>query len=223
MDIPLLKHVDGDELYGDFLPLIESSFGVTFPKNESARIRTFGEFCQVVQSQIPLIESSDCTMQQAFYKLRRTFALYVPGASFVPTTLLTDLLPRSRKHRARLIAAIESELGFPLNIVGLSSLGCGIVICAFLLSVGAFFYHWQAGGIGLLFTFAGVRPLEKLCQSVEVNTVRELVEKITREHYRQVRRNPATVNRQEIVSQLQALFQHELGIERSCLTPTAQL
>ena len=223
MDVPLLKHVDGDELYGDFLPLLEGSFGVKIAENESPPIRTFGEFCAVVQSQLPPTESPDCTMQQAFYKLRRAFTIHVLGVSFRPDTLLSDLLPRSRKHRARILTAVESELGFPLNIVGLSSLGCVIIICAFLLSAAAFLYQWQAGVIGLLLTFTGARLLEKYYQSVEVSTVRELVEKITREHYRQVRRNPNTANQQEIVSQLQALFAYELGIERSLLTSEAQL
>lgn len=222
MKTPLLKGVDGDTLYFEFLPLVENSFGLTFGETELDPIPTFGEFCNVVLAKLPTAERSDCTSQQAFYKLRQALASYVPATAIVPDAQLTELLPTSRKQREEIIEAVETTLGFPLYLTGLANWAGNAIIIGFVLSIWAFFYRWQAGAMGLLLTVAGGYLLGQFCQVLEVSTIREVVEKMTREHYRQVRRDPATTNRQEIVGQIQALFHHELGIERHRLTPPAR-
>jgi hypothetical protein len=221
MTAPLLKEVDGDTLYFEFLPLVENSFGFKFREDELESIATFGQFCEAVMKEMPLAATDDCTPQQAFYKLRRALAQHVPASAITPATLLEDLLPRSRKQREKIIEVVEAELGFSLNIFSLPDHFGTALLGAFMLSLGAFFYHWEAGITGLLLTFVSGYLAGKFCLALEVKTIRNLVERMTRENYRQVRRNPNTVNRHEIVPQIQALFQHELEIQPSRLTPNA--
>jgi hypothetical protein len=221
MATPLLKGIDGDSVL-DFVLVVEESFGLTFGETELNPVSTFGEFCTVVLAKLPTAGHSDCTSQQAFYKLRQALATHVPVADIVPNALLADLLPNSRKQQEEIIEAVETTLGFPLYLTGIANWAGNVLFSAFVFSLIGFLYRWQAGVAGLLLTAAGGYLLGRFCQVPEVSTIREVVEKMTREHYRQLRRDPATANRREIVEQLQALFHHELGIAHHRLTPAAR-
>ncbi|MDQ2795343.1 MAG: hypothetical protein M3Y12_15250 [Bacteroidota bacterium] len=221
MAIPLLKHVDGETLEFEFIPMVEESFGLSFGENELIPIATFGQFCDLVLAKLPLAEHADGTSQHAFYKLRQALAPHV-AAAIVPAASLAELLPKSRQQREKIIDAVEATLGFPLYLTGIAPWAGSTIVLTFLFSSVSFFYRWQAGTMGLLLTVAGGYLLGRFCQVWEVLTIRAVVAKMTREHYRQVRRAPATANRQEIVRELRALFHHELGIEHHLLTPHAR-
>jgi hypothetical protein len=222
MTTPLLKGVDGDTLEFEFIPMVEESFGITFGKTELHSVSTFGQFCDIIIAKLPPTKSSGCTSQQAFYKLRQALSPHVTAAAVVPAASLAELLPGSRKQREEIIEAVEAKLGFPLYLTGIATWAGEAILIAFLLSIASFFYQWQVGAVGLLLTVAGGYFLGRFYQVWEVPTIREVVAKMTREHYRQVRRTPATANQRETVEALQALFNHELGIEYHRLTPTAR-
>ena len=56
---------------------------------------------------------------------------------------------------------------------------------------------------------------------MDITTVGELSEKIAREHYRKVRRNPATINRNEVTKKVKELFIADLDLEEEVLTKEA--
>lgn len=54
----------------------------------------------------------------------------------------------------------------------------------------------------------------KLGKELTVSTVKDLAVKITAEHYRELRKVQNTVNRKELVKQIEVLFINDLGIEK---------
>lgn len=222
MNDKLLKGIDGDTISFEFVPLIERSLGLEFGESELEHVSTFGKFCEIVQGKLPHAENCDCTPQQAFYRFRGALAKHLPTSLITPTASLEALLPKSRGKREKLIEDLESELGFPLNITGIPDFILMIISGTFFLSIVAFFFHWQTGVVGLFLFFMSWHLTGKYCQRVEVQDIREVIERITRENYRQVRRNPDTINKHEIVPLIKSLFHHELGIEYARMTPDAR-
>ena len=219
-----LSEVDDEDLNLDLIPRIEKSFGFRFGESDLAQVTTFGEFCDVVLAKFPVTETTDCTSQQAFYKLRRLLALHIPGAAIMPSTSLTALLPRNRTSRKQILHAVETELGFPLAIIGMSAQAELFIFLAFLASLAAFFVSWQAGIIGLSLSTIMVDIASKLSNTIQGNTltIKDVVKKMTRQHYTQSRRNSFTVNRNEIVHQVKELFCYELSLKASALTRDAR-
>lgn len=80
-----LCNVDPDDI-SDVLIKIEKSFGFRFGDTELKDVKTFGELCDIITSKVPGENSSDCTTQQAFYKVRNAIAdvLLLDKASLTP-------------------------------------------------------------------------------------------------------------------------------------------
>jgi hypothetical protein len=63
----------------------------------------------------------------------------------------------------------------------------------------------------------------KFSNELNVSTVRELTEKISREHYSLARRQSGTVNRNEIVKTIQDVFMADHLLDREHLSKDATL
>ena len=64
-----LKDIDPEDIE-DLLVKIEQSFDIKFEGNELVHAKTFGQLCDHITNKIQLLNSADCTTQQAFYKLQ---------------------------------------------------------------------------------------------------------------------------------------------------------
>jgi len=216
-----LKNIDPDDI-GDVLQKAEKSFGFHFGDTELKDVKTFGELCDIITNKVQGDNSIDCTTQQAFYKLRDTIAttLHVNKSTLLTVdTRLRDLFPK--KHRRQQIKAIESALGFQTKVLRPKH---WIMTSLFLLLLASFvglFFYWQTGLAGLTFSIAGFWLSDRLGNELDLTTVGELAEKFAREHYKQVRRNPATVNRTEIAKKVIELFMTDLDLEENVLTREA--
>lgn len=216
--------IDAEELELDILPQIERSFNVKFYPAELANTCTFGELCEAVLAKLPVENAADCTSQQAFYKLRRAFATHVATQQILPSSKLEQLLPTGCQRR-RAVAAVESELGIKLRLLGMSTaiaysgaaLLAGSVICLF------FDHFRQLGMEGIALTTIGLDIASRIGTSLRFDTMRDLTEDVVDHHYRAIRRHPATVNRAEVVPQLCRIISQSCGLSPDELTAEAIL
>lgn len=91
-----------------------------------------------------------------------------------------------------------------------------------LTSLVGLFFNWQIGLLGLTFSIAGLWFANKIGNELDLQTVGQLAEKMTRENYLKSRRNPKTVNKNEIEKLLTELFIDDLGLDKNTLTREAK-
>ena len=216
--------IDDEDFCLDVVPRVETSFGFLFQEHDLEHVGTFGEFCDAVLAKLSCLDASDCTSQQAFYKLRKALLTQQPAVVAIePSTRLAELLPIKRQERRKTVAAVEAELGIKLNVLGLSACAQEVGTLLLLGSGATMFFDKAIGGIGLVFTWTFFYLASKFGGTIKTKTVRAVVEKMSSRFYRQSRRNPATVNRAEITKEIQQLFTRDFGIELTALTPDALL
>lgn len=216
-----LENVDPDDI-SDLLVKVEKSFDIKFGDTELMHISTFGELCDHIASKIQLDNSDDCTSQQAFYKLRDAISLtlQIDNKTISTNFSLADVLPRkSRRSRTQ---KLEEQLGFKLNILRPPHWVSGTLIITLLASLVGFFFNWQIGLLGLTFSIAGLSLASKIGNELDLLTVGQVAEKITRENYLKSRRNPKTFNKNEIENVLTDWFSNVLDLDKSKLTREAK-
>jgi hypothetical protein len=183
---------------------------------------TFGQLCDHIANKIQLDNSDDCTSQQAFYKLRNAISstLQFDNKTITTDFPLVKLLPRqSRRVRTK---KLEKHLGFKLNILRPPHWVTGTFVILLLASIVEIFFNWQIGLFGLLFSIAGLWVANKIGNELDLQTVGQVAEKMTRENYLKSRRNPKTFNKKEIEKVLTDWFSHELYINKNKLTRDAK-
>jgi acyl carrier protein len=202
---------------------IEESFNIRFETDELAHVKTYGEFCEAVKAKINLDHSDTCTTQQAFNKLRASLAnsLELDREKVTPDTKLTEIFPR--KTRKAQLKKLERELGFKLFLLRPPFFLTGLLGITILFSFILFFIDWKYGFGAFGLSIFGFWISNKIGNELDLNTVGELTEKITRENYLKSRTNSKTINKNELDKLLEDWFVHFLGIERSELKGDAQL
>jgi hypothetical protein len=98
----------------------------------------------------------------------------------------------------------------------------GTFVILLLASIVEIFFNWQIGLFGLLFSIAGLWVANKIGNELDLQTVGQVAEKMTRENYLKSRRNPKTFNKKEIEKVLTDWFSHELYINKNKLTRDAK-
>jgi hypothetical protein len=216
-----LKNIDPGDL-SDLLLKIEKLFGIKIGDKELMYISTFGELCDHIATKIQLDNLNDCTSQQAFYKLREAISstLHIDAKSISTNSLLSDILPRqSRRSRIR---KLEEQIGFKLNILRPPHWVTGTLLVVLFASFVGLFIYWQIGLLGLAFSIAGLRLGSKVGNNLDLQTVGQIAEKMTRIQYLKSRRNSKTFNKNEIEKVLTDWFSYDLGIDKSKLTREAK-
>jgi acyl carrier protein len=216
-----LKNIDPDDI-SDLLVKVEKSFDIKFGDTELMHISTFGELCDHIANKIQLDNSDDCTSQQAFYKLRDTISstLQIDNKTISTNFSLADLLPRqSRRSRTK---KLEEDLGFKLNILRPPHWVTTTLIIILLASFVGLFFNWQIGLLGLVLSFTGLWLASKIGNELDLQTVGQIAEKMTRENYLKSRRNSKTFNKNEIEKILTNWFSSDLDLDKNKLTREAK-
>ena len=234
MSVPHLG-IDDEDFYLDMVPAIEKSFGIRFEQSDLETVRTYGELCDVVNSKLPQSNASDCTSQQAFYKLRAVLQAHTAAPIIKPTSSIGNLLPSQWAKRRQAVKAIEDALGMKLNILGMPSRLENVCLCLLFLSIfglpvavivgvlsGLPVGYWACLAC-FLAAIIGMNAGSRLGSTIKYATIAELVATMRFRFYRQSRRNPEQVNNQEISGQMHELFCNDFGIESAELTPEAIL
>ncbi len=216
-----LKNIDPDDI-DDLLVKVESVFDIKFVGDELFHITTFGQLCDHIGNKIQLDNSDDCTSQQAFYKLRDAISstLNIEKNKISPDTFLKDLLPRQiRRSKTK---KLEDNLGFKLNILRPPHWVTWTLAIILLASIVGLYFNWQIGLSGLSFSIVGLWFANKIGIELDLQTVGQVVKKMTTENYLKSRRNPKTFNKSEIEKVLTDWFSSDLGLDKSKLTREAK-
>lgn len=217
-----LKNIDSEEI--EYLLVeVEQSFGIKFIENELAHIKTFGELCDHITNKIELENSDDCTSQQAFYKIREAISttLQIENKIITPNFPLVKILPRHKRRST--IKKLENHLGFKLKILRPPHLIMGILSIIFLASLIGGYFNWRIGLLGIIFSYNGFWISVRIGNELDLKTVGEVAEKMTRENYLKSRRNQNTFNKNEIEKVLTNWFSVYFDIEKRHLTREAEL
>ena len=217
-----LDNIDPED-FGDTLLKLEKSFGAKFADDSFKDAKTFGDICSIIDNQINFTDEDDCTTQQAFYKVRKSIGLTqtFDEKNIEPQTKLEDIFPRL--NRRQNVKQFQKSLGFSVDILSMKTwLGC-IIAIGFIISLITFFFSWQYAVVGLTFITLFTWTVSKFSKELNVSTVKELTEKISREYYSLARRQSGTVNRKEIIKTIQDVFIADYLIDREQLTKDATL
>jgi len=217
-----LDNIDPED-FGDTLLKLEKSFGIKFAYNSMKDAKTFGDICNIIESQINLTHKNDCTTQQAFYKVRKAIGLTqnLDERNIELQTKLEDIFPRS--NRRQNIKHFQQALGFSVDILSMKTWLGWTLAAGFIVSLIAFFFSWQNAVAGLTFFTLATWTARKFSKELDILTVKQLTEKISREHYSLARRQSGTMNRSEIVKTIQDIFIADQFIDREHLTKEASL
>lgn len=217
-----LQNIDPDDI-GDVLVKVEKSFDIKFRGKELMHISTFGELCDHITNKIQLDHSSDCTSQQAFYKLREAIAstAQIDHQMITIKSPLANILP---KHGRRLkVEKLERHLGFKLDILRPPYWVTLILAIFYVSSLAVTYFSWPIGLTGLVSAHFALWLAQKTGKVLDLQTVGQLAKKMTAENYLKSRRNPTTCNKIEIEKVLTDLFSNELYLDKSKLTRDAKL
>lgn len=223
-----MTNLDTDQLYNidpedisDVLVKVEKSFGFKFGDTELKDTKTFGELCDLVTNKVQGDNSNDCTTQQAFYKVRNAIAntLSIDKSCITPDTDLQKLIPKNIRRQTFKI--IDGNLGFKTNILRPKHSVTGTLAIIFIVSLIGLFASWQAGLIGLTASIIAMTIANKFGNEIDLLTVGQLADKLSREHYLKSRRISTTVNKMEVERKIKDLFIADLGLEEHQLTRQA--
>lgn len=217
-----LDNIDPEDFGGTLLKL-EKSFGTKFVDNSFKDAKTFGDICDIIESQIILVDKDDCTTQQAFYKIRKAISLTqnYNERSVERQTKLATIFPHS--NRRQNVKCFQRALGFAVDILSMKTWLVVTIFVGFILSLVSCFFSWQVAVAGLTFFTLFACTASKFSKELDISTVGQLTEKITREHYTLARRYNGTMNRKEIVKTIQDVFIADHLIDREHLTRDATL
>jgi len=216
-----LNNVDPEDI-GDVLVKIERSFNIRLDDTSCKDVKTFGKLCDIVVEKVKQTNNDSCTTQQAFYKIRNAInsTISPPKELIKPQTKLADIFPRDT--RLQVIAEIEREMGFKINLLQPKQGIVGTFIFVLAASAVGFFYQPVMAFIGALIAITGLMLAGKFGKELKVKTLGDLAEKVAREHYIKCRRDASTVNRNEVSQKIKELFTADLYLEPSVLTRDAK-
>ena len=215
-----LRNIDPLDV-SDVLTKIEKSFGFTFGDTELKDVKTFGELCDIITSKVQGDNSNDCTTQQAFYKLRNAIAdtLLIDKNNIAPETDLQKLFPKNIRRQS--FKAIDGLLGFKTKVLRPKHSITGTLAIIFIVSLIGLFAFWQIGLVGLTASIFAMTIATKFGNEIDLLTVGQFADKLSREHYLKSRRATTTVNKTEIAQKIKDLFIADLGLQEHQLTRQA--
>lgn len=217
-----LSNIDIEEIES-FLKEIENSFKIRFFSDELIHITNFGQLCDAITNKIELENSSNCTSQQAFYKLREAIGLILNIEKRTITLNLPISGLFSQKTRISNIKKLESNLGFKLNLLGPPLWLSILFSILFILSFVTLFFVLSFGLLGILISIIGFKVSTENGTELNLKTIRQIVEKMTRENYLKSRRNQNTFNKNEIENVLIDWFSNQFDLDKTKLTREAKL
>jgi fructose-1,6-bisphosphatase/sedoheptulose 1,7-bisphosphatase-like protein len=144
--------------------------------------------------------------QHIFYKIRYAIAVSQPvdKTSIRPDSPLETFFPR--KGRRQAIKAFQKALGIDIELLIIKDwLEWAIIISAAITFITLFF-TLAGAAIGLAATATIALLAGKFGKQLELVSVKQLTEKIAREHYNVTAGNPTGMNNDEINQLLEQVF-----------------
>lgn len=201
----------------DLIPEIEKMYNFTFENEELINAKNFNDFAELIIGKIDLENVESCTTQQAFYKLRKSISeLGILEKNKLNTeTKLNEIFPR--KNRRKIVKRLEENIGFKLNIISPPLILFNSLLVIGIVSFLLLFIKLKIGIIGLGISTLGFYLSTKYGKEIQLNSVRELVEKITNENYLNIRTERNTINRKELKKVILEWVSENSGIKKEKL------
>ncbi|MDR0227996.1 MAG: hypothetical protein LBI72_02910 [Flavobacteriaceae bacterium] len=210
---PYVFEGDGYEDLNDALLSLEREYRLTYDYSAIEKAKSIQEILDVVYNSFLNLDKErkeDCTSQQAFYKLKSVLQKYTKKAVITPSSQLEMLI--KRKNRITTIRSIESELGFELKVLKPTaelSLFLWLVFLGTVVSVFISMYFAMLIGFIWLLSYWIIYSNAK---EFKVETVGELVKQMVMNNYFKSRRNPNTINDQELRKIVVSYLADNLGL-----------
>ena len=201
----------------DLIPEIEKMYNFTFKNNELINTKNFNDFTELIIEKIDLENVESCTTQQGFYKLRKSISdLGILEKNKLSTeSKLNEIFPR--KNRKEIVKRLEENIGFKLNIIDTPLILFNSLLFIGIVSFILLFITLKIGIIGLGISIIGFYISTNYGIEIQLNSVRELVEKISIENYLNIRTEKNTINRKEMKKVLIEWISKNSGIKKEKL------
>ena len=201
----------------DLIPEIEKMYNFTFENDELINAKNFSDFTELIIGKIDLENVESCTTQQAFYKLRKSISElgFFKKNKLNTETKLKEVFPR--KNRREIVKSLEQNIGFKLNLINPPIILFNSFLVLGIISFILLFFAFKIGIIGLGITILGFNLSTKYGKEIQLNSVRELVEKITTENYLNLRTENNTINRKELKKLIIDWISENSGIKKEKL------
>ncbi len=213
-----LANVEAEDIF-DVILRMEKSFDIKFEDGDFEQTKNFGELCDVIESKILAKKHvDDCTLQQAFYKIRDSVmnTQSLNKKSITPATKLNYIFPR--KVRAKLVSSFNQQIGVDIDFLAMNGFIATPLIILLLASIIGLFISWKIAVLGLLLSISGLWLAGRFSKELVGVTVGDLTRKMVREHYMNARRLSGTINQEEVRKLIPETFAHDLGFEIKDLT-----
>lgn len=198
----------------ELLLIIEQTFSISFRNDDLTFVNTYGDLCKAILEKIEMKDLNDSVSQQCFLNLKKAI-VSITGINetlIQPELPLEQIFPKTKRRRQ--IKRLRKSLGFEFNLLtpkGFIVLG---LLALMLTSFIVMFIFRSIGFIGLVTSFGGLLVASRFGNQFNVNTIRELSDKITAEHYANSRRWKNTFNRNELEKQIENLIGNHINLEK---------
>jgi len=140
-------------------------------------------------------------------------------AKITPATRMDKLFPA--RGRQRKVRELQQTLGIGMGLLDLKrSVGWALFGC-YLIAFLGIFINWRYGLAGLGLCMIINRAVWGIANHFRYETVGDVARAYSLLYYRRARRDPETVNRNEIVPVIKCIFQRVLSVEAEVLTRDA--
>lgn len=194
---------------------IEKSFDIKINDNEANGIKTYGDFETLILSKIEGEEKSDCTSQQAFYKLRNIISenFNIEKKDIKLETKLDEIFPK--KNRIKNIQLLEKELSIKNKFLTFSSIQFVVLFIVFSSSIVFLFFNLFYAFI--IFSIGLILSETFKANSFYFKNIKEFSEFLKNENYKNSRRDYNSFNPNEVKDVIKNIFFEKLDIEKSKL------
>ena len=198
----------------DLLLIIEKSFAISFKNDDLSAVTTYGDLCKVIFNKIELQNLNDSVSQQCFQNLKKAIVSItsIDESQIQPDVPLEKIFPKTKRRRQ--IHRLKKSIGFEFNLLTPKGFIVVTLLVVMLTSFIVMFLFRTIGFIGLVSSFAGLLIASRLGNEFNVNTISELSEKITAEHYTNARRWKNSFNKTELEKQIENLITNHLEVEK---------
>ncbi|MDM1404855.1 hypothetical protein [Myroides marinus] len=210
---PFVFEGEGYEDLNDALLSLEREYRLSYDYSAIEKATSIQEILDVVYKSFLNLDKErkeDCTSQQAFYKLKSVLQKYCEEAVITPSSQLETLI--SRENRIATIGMIDGELGFKLHVLrpkeSLEITLWAVLLCLIIM----FFFIPLYALVGSVIWVFVCQSLYSNAKEFKVETVGELVKQMVMNNYFKSRRDPNTINEQELRKVVVSYLADSLGL-----------
>ena len=196
---------------------IEKTFHLKFDERDFEKVKTYGDFENLVLNKIEGRETEDCCSQQTFCKLRKIFIeeFNIPFEKINPKTQLENIFPS--KNRIKKVSILKDKLKTEVNFLKPDFKFSLISAILIILSIYYFFNQFLLGLFLFVIGIFCLKIAQDFGKEFNAITIGELSKLMVKKDYKFARKNSETYNPKEVKEIIKDIFSDMLDIEKSKL------